>query len=133
MDRIQIARELQSVALVRAATQGPRYRGIMHGSEQVVVHAVGNAQQRFTTDRFEQRLKGIDKDQHAEQADQRRHAAAGQHGIVDQHHVARPGEYQDVEQQAGDTNQDQIPAVTSQEEFEKLPVHVSMLHALRCG
>ena len=122
MDRIEIAGELQSVALVSPRAQRPRDGGVVHRLKQVVVHAVGNAEQRFAADTFEHRLERIDQQQHAEEADQGGYAAAGQYGIVNQQHVARTREHEHVKHYAGDRDKYQRAAVAPDEQPHKLTI-----------
>ena len=122
VDGIEIARELQAVAFVRTGAQGTRDRCVVYGLEQIVVHAIGDAEQRFVADRLEHRLERVDQQQHAEQTDQRGHAAAWQDRIVNEQHVGRTGEDQHVEHDAGDGDQNKAAAIARRKEPHELTV-----------
>ena len=130
VNRIKITRKLQSVTVIAAGAQWPGDGGVMRRLEQIVMDAVGHFQHRFAADAVEHSLKRVDQHQHDKQADQGRHTAARQHRVIDQHHVGRSREHEEIEQRARAHDEHQIAPVAAQEEAQELTVHYGCIPSI---
>ena len=131
MDRIKIADELQPVIAVGRLGLRPVQGGAVQAGKQIIMHRVGQAQQKFRADRLEQGLKQIDHGKHGKQCHQRRHTATGQHRIINQHHVGRARKDQQVDQHAGHRNHPQMAAIALHKQCQDMPIHAAKLAPLR--
>jgi hypothetical protein len=86
---------------VRTA-QGMGHHGIEDPSPQRLVHPAPDAADDALADVIKRCIEGIEHGQQHGQGNQRGYAVAGQHAIVDLEHEERPGQHQNVDDQAED-------------------------------
>ena len=94
-DLIEVADRLGPIAGV-AARDGEADHRAMHGQREALVEQRRGADHDARADQVEGALEGIGADQEDRKRDQRRHAPAAQHPVVDLQHVERAGEHQQV-------------------------------------
>jgi hypothetical protein len=71
---------------------------------------VPDAHQDAATDRVDEPLRGVEAGHQDQQCDQRRHAAARQHPVVDFQHEQRAGEHQNIAHAAEQRDGEEGPA-----------------------
>ena len=74
--------------------------GLERRRTEHAVETAGDAIEDLAADPFQQPERDIEDDQQDRQRNERRDAVAGQHTVVDLQHVKRPGQHQDVDEQA---------------------------------
>ena len=94
-DLIEIADRLGPVRGVTAGNREPDHRAMHRQREALVEHRSG-PHHHARADQVEGPLEGIGADQEDRKSNQRRHAPAAQHPVVDLQHVERAGEHQQV-------------------------------------
>ena len=105
-NRIEVAQRLQA----RRRTMRLRRRA-HHYAEQAraqrFIERLADPHQHTRTQRFKQRLEPIESKSEQRETDQRRHAAARQHPVVDLQHEQRPVEHQQVGKAARERHSDE--------------------------
>ena len=92
---IEIADRLRTLALA-ADLERQADDGVVHAHAHRLVEAMADADQDAAADRVDDALRGVQAGHQDQQRDERRHAAAGQHPVVDFQHEQRAGEHQQI-------------------------------------
>ena len=90
---VEIADRLRAVALAADLERQPD-DGVVDAHAHRLVEAMPDAHQDAAADRVDDALRGVKAGHQDQQRDQRRHAAARQHPVVDFQHEQRAGEHQ---------------------------------------
>ena len=93
--RVEVADRLRAFGPAAGFQRQP-HDGIIDAHAHRLVEAVADAHQDTAADRFDDALRRIEAGDQDHQRDQRRHAAARQHAVVDFEHEQRAGEHQKV-------------------------------------
>ena len=105
---VEIAQRLQPFALAADLERQPD-DGVVDARAQGLVEAVADAHQDAAADEVDEALREVEAGDEDEQRDQRRHAAARQHAVVDFQHEQRAGEHQDVAHAGKQRNRQERP------------------------
>ncbi len=93
--RIEIADRLRTVTLVADLERQPD-DGVVDPHAHRLVEAMADAHQDTAADHVDDALRGVEAGHQEQERDQRRHAAARQHPVVDFEHEQRAGEHQKI-------------------------------------
>ena len=108
--RVEVANRLRAFGPAAGFQRQP-HDGVIDAHAHRLVEAVADAHQDAAADRFDGALRRIEAGDQDHQRDQRRHAAARQHAIVDFQHEQRAGEHQQIAHAAEHADGDEsLPA-----------------------
>ncbi len=109
-DLIEVAQRREAVAL-RARAQRELHHDVVDPRAQPLVERRRDAHQDARADDVEHALEGEQRQRQHRQRDQRRHAPARKHPVVDLEHVERAGQIENVDQAAHQADRDEgVPA-----------------------
>ena len=112
-DVVEVAQRLQ--ALIAAAHhQRQAHDGLEHAGVEGLVERGADAPQDPSPDQVEPALGDVEEAGENDQADQRRHAAAWQHPVVDLQHENRAGQIQQIDHATHDADADKGAAAGTQ-------------------
>jgi hypothetical protein len=111
--RIEIADRLRAFSPAAGFQRQP-HDGVIDAHAHRLVEAVTDAHQDAAADRLDGALRRIEAGDQDHQRDQRRHAAARQHAIVDFQHEQRAREHQQVAHAAERADGDESPPARNQ-------------------
>jgi hypothetical protein len=112
-DVIEVAQRLQ--ALVAAAhDQRQAHHGFEHAGVEGLIERGADAPQNPSPDQVEPALGDVQAGGQNDQADQRRHAAAWQHAVIDLEHEDRAGQVQQIDHATHDADAEERAAAGAQ-------------------
>jgi hypothetical protein len=110
---VEVAQRLKAVAAV-PRPQRQTHDRLVHASAQRLVEPPADPHQDASADHVEQAERQEQEGGEDHEADQRRHAAARQHAVIDLQHEERAGELQDVTHAAHQGDRDEGSAAGPQ-------------------
>ncbi len=105
-DAVEIAQGLQTVLLI-SDQQRQSQDAVVDAPAQDFIEGAPDPHQNPSPDQVENPLRGVKAAGQRHQPDERRHAAARQHPVVDFQHEHRPGQHQDVAHGADQADADE--------------------------
>ena len=96
---IEVAQRLQALALAALQQRQPHH-GLKHPRAERLVERGADPHQDATAQQVEHALRDVQASGQHDQGNQRRHAPARQHAIIDFEHEERAGQIQDVDHEA---------------------------------
>ena len=112
-DIVEIAQRLQPLA-ASARDQRQPHHDIEHARVQGFVERGADAAEDAAAQQVEEALRHVEAGGDDDEADQRRHAAARQHAVIDLQHEDRAGEIQQVDEAAHHEHADERAATGAQ-------------------
>jgi hypothetical protein len=107
---VQVAQRAQTIALSLRA-QRHLHNGVIDSRTQPLVQSRGDAHHDARTNDVQHALEGKQRQRQDREGNQRRHAPAREHAVIDLEHVERAGQVQDVDQAAHQPDGDEgMPA-----------------------
>ena len=112
-DVVEIAQRLQALVAV-ADQQRQSHDGVEHAGVDGLVERGADAAEDAPAEQVENALRDVESAGENDQADQRRHAAAWQHPVIDLQHEDRAGQVQQVDHATHDADANERAATSAQ-------------------